>query len=160
MLGLIHASWLAITTHTLVDTDRFGRTLQTIYFVERRQKCDQNGRMDEFARKLRERADELGVSNAELARRCGLGERQYAYYINGQREPNLRTLVKIARVLNTSADQLLGLTDPQPPTERARLLDRLKVAASSLTDGELRTIVTQTEALAIPRPKKTDKRIP
>jgi len=133
---------------------------KTIYFVERRQKCDQNGRMDKFARKLRERADELGVSNAELARRCGLGERQYAYYISGQREPNLRTLVKIARVLNTSSDHLLGLTDSQPQTKRARLLDRLTVAAASLTDEELRTIVTQIEALAISCPEKTGKKIP
>jgi len=116
--------------------------------------------MDKFARKLRERADELGVSNAELARRCGLGERQYAYYISGQREPNLRTLVKIARVLNTSSDHLLGLTDSQPQTKRARLLDRLTVAAASLTDEELRTIVTQIEALAISCPEKTGKKIP
>jgi len=56
---------------------------------------------------------------------------------NDQREPDLRTLAKIARVLNTSADHLLGITDPQPLTERARLLDRLNVAAASLTDEEL-----------------------
>lgn len=120
--------------------------------MESGQKCDQNGRMDEFARKLRERANELGVSNAELARRCGLGERQYAYYISGQREPNLRTLVKIARVLNTSCDHLLGMTDPQPQTDRVRLLERLHVAAACLSVDELRTTVTQTEALAIPHP--------
>jgi transcriptional regulator with XRE-family HTH domain len=109
--------------------------------------------MDEFARRLRARADELGVSNAELARRCGLGERQYAYYISGQREPNLVTLVKIARVLNTSVDHLLGLTEPQPMTERGRMMDRLILAASSLTDAELRTTVAQAEALAILRSK-------
>ena len=116
--------------------------------------------MDEFARRLRERAAELGISNAEVARRCGLGERQYGYYIAGMRQPNLQALVKIARVLNNSVDDLLGLTDSQPQTERTRLLDRLNVAATSLTDGELRTIVTQTEALAIPRPKNTVKKSP
>jgi hypothetical protein len=62
--------------------------------------------------------------------------------------------------LKTSADHLLGLTDPPPLTEWARLMDRLNVAAASLTDEELRTIVTQTEALAIPRPEKTGKKIP
>lgn len=121
--------------------------------MERRQKCDQNGRMEEFARKLRERADALGVSNAELARRCGLGERQYAYYVSGQREPNLQTLVKIARVLKTTSDELLGMSDPPSQTERARLMDRLNVAAASLKDVELRTVVTQTEALANSRQK-------
>jgi transcriptional regulator with XRE-family HTH domain len=116
--------------------------------------------MDIFAKRLKERAADLGISNAQAARLCELDERRYANYANDQREPDLMTLAKIARVLNTSADHLLGLTDPPPQTARARLLDRLNVAAASLTDEELRTIVTQTEALAIPRPKKTGKKIP
>lgn len=114
--------------------------------------------MDIFAKRLKERAVDLGISNAQAARLCELDERRYANYANDQREPDLKTLAKIARVLKTSADHLLGLTDPQPLTERARLLDRLNVAASTLTDEELRTIVTQTEALAIPRPMKTGKK--
>ena len=116
--------------------------------------------MDIFAKNLKARAAQLGISNAEAARLCGLDERRYANYANDQREPDLVTLVKIARVLNTSADELLGMADPRPQTERTQLLDRLNVAAASLTDQELRTIVTQTEALAIPRPKKTGKKIP
>jgi transcriptional regulator with XRE-family HTH domain len=116
--------------------------------------------MDIFSKKLKERAAQLGISNAEAARLCGLDERRYANYANDQREPDLATLAKIVRVLNTSADHLLGLTDPPQQTERARLLDRLTVAAASLSDEELRTIVTQTEALAIPRPKKSGRKIP
>jgi transcriptional regulator with XRE-family HTH domain len=116
--------------------------------------------MDGFARRLRERAEELGISNAEVARRCGLGERQYAYYTAGTREPNLQALVKIARVLRTSSDELLGMSDPPSLTERARLMDRLNVAAASIKDEELRTVVTQTEALAIPRQEKTGKKTP
>jgi transcriptional regulator with XRE-family HTH domain len=114
--------------------------------------------MEVFAKRLKERATQLGISNAQAARLCNLDERRYANYANDQREPDLKTLAKIAHVLNTSADYLLGLSDPQPQTERARLLDRLSVAATSLTDEELRTVVTQTEALAIPRPKKTGKK--
>jgi transcriptional regulator with XRE-family HTH domain len=116
--------------------------------------------MDIFAKKLKERAAQLGVSNTQAARLCGLDERRYANYANDQREPDLMTLAKIVRVLNTSADHLLGLSDPPPLTERERMLDRLMVAAASLTDEQLRTVVTQTEALAIPRPKKTGRRVP
>ena len=116
--------------------------------------------MEIFAKRLKERAADLGISNAQAARLCELDERRYANYTNDQREPDLMTPAKIARVLNTSADHLLGLKDPPPQTERERLLDRLNVAAASLTDEELRTIVTQTEALTIPRPKKTGKKIP
>jgi hypothetical protein len=38
-------------------------------------------------------------------------------------------------------------------TERGRMMDRLILAASSLTDAELRTTVAQAEALAILRSK-------
>ncbi|MBL9062593.1 helix-turn-helix transcriptional regulator [Tabrizicola sp.] len=116
--------------------------------------------MDGFARRLRERAEELGISNAEVARRCGLGERQYAYYTAGTREPNLQALVKISRILGSSSDELLGMADPPSRTERERLLDRLSLAATSLTDQELRTVVAQTEALASPRTKRISKKSP
>ena len=40
---------------------------------------------------IRERARELGLSDAEVARRAGLSERRYGYYATGEREPNLAT---------------------------------------------------------------------
>jgi transcriptional regulator with XRE-family HTH domain len=57
--------------------------------------------MDTFAKRLRERAEQLGISNAEAARRAGLDERRYAHYASGRREPDLATLVKIADTLGT-----------------------------------------------------------
>ncbi len=116
--------------------------------------------MEVFAKRLKERAKQLGISNAQAARLCELDERRYANYAADQREPDLMTLTRIARVLNTSADHLLGLSDPQPHSTRSLLLDRLAVAAAALSDEELRTTVTQTEALALPRPKKVAKKSP
>lgn len=109
--------------------------------------------MDIFANRLRERAKQLGISNAEAARRCGLNERRYAHYTQGIREPNLQILVKIARVLGTSPDYLLGAADPRPPNTRTVLMDRLASAAEALTEDELVTVVTQTEALSAARLK-------
>jgi len=71
---------------------------------------------------------------------------------------DLATLVKIVRTLGTSADYLLGLTDAVPADEHDRLMERLTVAASSLSEDQLATVVTQVEALAIPRPKKPGER--
>jgi transcriptional regulator with XRE-family HTH domain len=116
--------------------------------------------MDIFAKKLKERAAQLGISNAEAARLCGLDERRYANYANDQREPDLATLVKIARTLGTSADYLLGLSDAAPADERGRLVERLTVAAAGLPDDQLATVVTQVEALAMPRQKKPGKKTP
>ncbi len=63
--------------------------------------------MDIFAKRLRERAKQLGISNAEAARRIGLDERRYAHYASGRREPDLATLVNIAEILGTNPNWLL-----------------------------------------------------
>lgn len=114
--------------------------------------------MEIFAKKLKARAEQLGISNAQAARLCGLDERRYANYANNEREPDLATLAKIARTLQVSTDYLLGLSETEPTSDKRRLLDRLAVAAASLTEDQLQMIVTQVEALAIPRPKKTGKK--
>lgn len=64
--------------------------------------------MGPFATNLRTRAEELGLSNAEVARRAGLSERRYGNYVSGRREPDLATLVRIAQVLDSTPDQLLS----------------------------------------------------
>lgn len=105
--------------------------------------------MDVFARKLKERAEQLGISNAEAARRCDLDERRYAHYVSGRREPDLATLVKIAQTLGTTPNWLLGLsvvgTDG---TARTNMQDRLISAAQMMPSDKLRHLVIQAEALA------------
>lgn len=104
--------------------------------------------MDIFGQRLRERAEQLGISNAEAGRRAGLDERRYAHYANGRREPDLATLVKIAEALRTTPDWLLGVAhDHEASAERADLLGRLMNSASSLPDAELRTVCVLAEAL-------------
>lgn len=104
--------------------------------------------MDIFASRLRERAAELGIANAEAARRAGLSERRYAHYVSGIREPDLATLVRIAEALQTTPDVLLGAADPKNASPRSRLMDRLKSAAQALADEDLELVIVQTEALA------------
>lgn len=104
--------------------------------------------MDVLAAKLRERAKQLGISNAEAARRCKLSERRYAHYVQGIREPDLQTLVNIASALETTPDQLLGVQDIPVLGEQGRLMDRLTSAARVLSKNDLSLVVTQVEALA------------
>lgn len=59
--------------------------------------------------KLKARAKEIDLSNAQVARRVGVSERAYYYYTNDTREPNLTTLKKIAEVLDISLDELLSV---------------------------------------------------
>lgn len=104
--------------------------------------------MEPFASNLRRRAEELGISNAEAARRVGLSERRYGNYISGRREPDLATLVRIAKVLETSPNELLSFGPEVKPSKRMLLKDRLLAAANVVGDRELEILVVQAEAIA------------
>ncbi len=106
--------------------------------------------MEPFASKLRERAAQLGISNAEVARRADLSERRYAHYVSGTREPDLVTLVRIAKVLEMTPNDLLGFgKGDSKPSKRELLRDRLNVAANAMDDHELEIVIVQAEALAL-----------
>src|SRR5256885_10530471 len=94
--------------------------------------------METFAQRIRERARELGLSDAEVARRAGLSERRYGYYSTGEREPNLATLVRICEVLAATPNDLL-LPEGKPPAQsgRDRLLARISSATDNLSLSEL-----------------------
>jgi len=109
---------------------------------------EQNVLMDAFRRNLRNRAEELGISNAEAARRSGLSERRYAHYVSGDREPDLATLVRIAEALGVSLNQLLGLEEIPTASPRDLLLQRVQSAAQVVSDGVLEVVAVQVEALA------------
>lgn len=104
--------------------------------------------MDIFARRLRERAEQLGISNAEAGRRADLDERRYAHYANGRREPDLATLVRIAEALATTPNYLLGVNSQgETSISHAELLDRLLQAAKAMPEAELRSFCIQAEAI-------------
>ena len=110
---------------------------------------EQNGSMEKFAKRLRDRAKQLGISNAEAARRAGLDERRYAHYASGRREPDLATLVKIADTLGTTPNWLLGVTLPSSKDPQfAALIDRFSNAANGMSMNEIEMCIIQAEAVA------------
>lgn len=64
--------------------------------------------MEEYGERLRSRARELGLTDAEVARRLGLAQSRYANYVNGNREPDLATFARICRALATTPNEILG----------------------------------------------------
>lgn len=50
---------------------------------------------------------EKGISSKDMANTVGISEPMMSYILNGLREPNVATLVRIARVLGSSVDSLL-----------------------------------------------------
>lgn len=94
----------------------------------------------EFAENLRKRINDLGLTQAEAARRCDLENRRFHHYVIGDREPDLRTLVRIATVLGTTPDELLGA---KPVTvaatdETSRLRAKLVATAGMMDPPALR----------------------
>lgn len=114
--------------------------------------------MDSFSKKLRDRAKELGISNAEVARRLDLSERRYAYYASGKSEPDLGTLVKIAEALGLTFDELLRPGTSKVKSHREKLLEKLGASAAALADDRLDIAVTIVESLATTAGKQPPKK--
>lgn len=51
---------------------------------------------------------EIGYNQKTLAIACGLTEAAMSRYINNGREPNLKTLKRLCKVLNVSADYFVN----------------------------------------------------
>jgi len=78
--------------------------------------------MDEFGKRLRERREQVGLSQADVSRRTGIIQRDISRLEHG-RKPALwaDTLLRLADALACATDYLLGRTDdPAPPTKRPR----------------------------------------
>jgi transcriptional regulator with XRE-family HTH domain len=96
---------------------------------------------------LRHRAQELSLSDAEVARRAGLSSRRYGHYATGSREPDLATLIRICRVQQTTPNALLGFEPARKKSARDKLIEKLTAAASTLEDAKLKIAVRQIEAM-------------
>ena len=68
--------------------------------------------MVEWHEKLKKQAADKGMSGASLARRIGQHERRVNHYLNGVRQPDYGTLVKLCRVLDLSPDDVLDVNLP------------------------------------------------
>jgi transcriptional regulator with XRE-family HTH domain len=104
--------------------------------------------MEGFGARLAARARALGLTNAEVARRAGLSERRFGNYATDTREPDLQTLVTLARVLATSTDQLLGVVPEKAGSQRDRLLGRIEASLTQIGDDQLELISVQIKAVA------------
>ncbi|NNG03425.1 MAG: helix-turn-helix domain-containing protein [Inquilinus sp.] len=61
--------------------------------------------------RMRDRVRQLGISEAEAARRCGISARRFSFYVNDQRQPDFDTVRAICEALRVSPNYLFGLDD-------------------------------------------------
>jgi len=111
-----------------------------------------------FGEKLRESAERLGISNAEVANRAGLSERRYGHYVTSTREPDLATLVRIAQVLNTTPNDLLGFEESsRKQSKHAQIIERLHAAEETLAADDLEILLVLADGLV--RRRRPTKRV-
>lgn len=100
--------------------------------------------------RLRARAEELQLTDAEVARRLGLAQSRYAHYVSGTRSPDYQTLARICRILVTSPDYLLGFSTKaiERQSEQALLQERIAVALSEMDLHSLRLAADVLDVIA------------
>src|SRR5438046_1650197 len=103
--------------------------------------------MDLFSKRLRERAGQLHLSDAEVARRAGLSERRYGHYVRGAREPDFATLMRICSVLDLTPNDLLLPNLASRQSVHERWLSRLIAAGRMLDPEDLKLAVRQIDTL-------------
>ncbi|MBL4619509.1 MAG: helix-turn-helix transcriptional regulator [Marinicaulis sp.] len=95
--------------------------------------------MSQLAKNLKKRAQELGLSDTEIAHSANLPTRRYGHYTTGYREPNLDTLLVICEVLDISPNQLLEWNKDDRPhrTASSSAQSKLNSLARSMTNDQL-----------------------
>ena len=68
-------------------------------------------RLDQFGIAVRKRRTEMGLSQEELADRCGLHRTYIGGIERGERNVSLLNIYRIANALNTSPSELLNHAD-------------------------------------------------
>lgn len=107
--------------------------------------------MDDFGERLRACAQEMGLTDAEVARRLDVSQQRYANYVSGRHRPDYEMLIRICRILGTRPDRLLGFDateDKAPDTDEGRLYRRICVVARSMRPLTLRHAAAMMDALA------------
>lgn len=81
------------------------------------------------AANLRRIRKERGVTQVELAAKLGVPQQMVSDYERGKLRLHAQAIIKVARLLGTSADQLLGLEKPRSAAasvESTKFLKRLR----------------------------------
>lgn len=69
---------------------------------------------ENFNENLKNERLRKSISQKDLAELIDVAKSTYSLYESGKREPGISTIKKIAKVLNVSADTLLGINQPAP----------------------------------------------
>ena len=101
-----------------------------------------------FGERLKQLRTSRGFSQAELAEQLGISQRMIAYYELHALKAPAHLLIPMARALEVSTDELLGLAPfrPKAAPQRTRLMRKL-MQIESLPAAERRAILKVIDSL-------------
>ncbi|TCS78389.1 helix-turn-helix domain-containing protein [Pectinatus cerevisiiphilus] len=79
-----------------------------------------------FTSRLREVRERKGLTQREAAKRLHIGYTKYNHYETGRNEPDIDTIILLARFYNVSTDYLMGNDDISINTPKSHKLSLLK----------------------------------
>lgn len=94
--------------------------------------------MSIFSERVAALMSERGLSQKDLAVKAGVTESAMSYYLKGVRTPRSDVLTRIASVLNTSTDYLLGTVNNSVSSETSAQLNYIQRNLSKLNDEQVK----------------------
>ncbi len=67
--------------------------------------------MNKFSERLKELREEKGLSQTQLAKLTKISQPTITRWENGERTPNIDSIITLCHFFNVSADYLIGLVD-------------------------------------------------
>lgn len=106
-----------------------------------------------IGKRIQELRNEKGYSLMQLATKVGLGKSTMAGYEGGYRFPAIDKLETIGRVLGTSTDYLLGLTDSKSPKDIKQYLSGTDLVydGEPLSTEQIETLNKFLETFILPK---------
>ncbi len=80
--------------------------------------------MYDFKKKLKEELETSALNKTELADATAMSRTIVYQWLNGGSEPSLEALRRMCVAFGTSADEILGLTDPNEVARLEREIDK------------------------------------
>jgi transcriptional regulator with XRE-family HTH domain len=100
-----------------------------------------------FKERLRELREQQGLTQEQLGKLINLAQQTISHYEKGLIQPDLETLIRIAEILNTTTDYLLGTSDsrhrPGSKNPLHDLLDILNNEEERHTESFVRYLISQ-----------------
>ncbi len=109
-----------------------------------------------FPARMRQLRTESDITIAEFADKLGVARTTVSNWENGNRKPDFDTLTKISKILSSTTDYLLGVSDIRNPNqinepinykEESTDLNKISKYAQDLTESDQATVLSVIEAI-------------